>query len=49
MSVTELQRLENWLETLQEVSETYPGNINLNTVITSIASRIKEYKKKQTC
>ena len=45
MTTEELQKLERWEATLQEVSEVYIGNINLNTVIGSIKARIKETKK----
>ena len=45
MSKSELIKLEIWYDTLQDISEVYPGNINLNTVMTSIMARIKENKK----
>ena len=46
MTQEEFQKLESWHAVLSEISQTYVGNINLNTVMTSIASRIKEYKSK---
>ena len=44
MTTEELLKLEDWYLTLKEVQQSYPGNINLDTIIRSILSRINEFK-----
>lgn len=47
MTITEAKKLESWLFVLKDVQKAYPGNINLDTIITSINARIIEYIKQK--